>query len=93
LNETTDGRLIVGGAWDGPNYMYSIWNQLPPFDRSSKNGFRCAKYIDSNKIPEHAFQLIDFSGTRDYTSEKPVNDEIFRYLKTSSYTTLNQYFS
>jgi dienelactone hydrolase len=80
-NETSSGRAIVGGAWDSPSYMYSFPSQLPPFDRSPENGFRCVQYIDRDKIPEDAFQLIDFSTNRDYTTEKPVTDEVFRVYK------------
>jgi dienelactone hydrolase len=80
-NETSSGRAIVGGAWNSPHYMYALWSQLPPFDRSQENGFRCAKYINIDKVPKEAFQLIDLSTKRDYSTEKPVSDEVFRIYK------------
>ena len=87
-NETQVGHIIRGGAWNDPTYMYSDMSQLPSFDRSSKNGFRCVKYIDREKIPENAFQLIKniegfygYSGERDFSKEMPVEDNIFAIYK------------
>lgn len=80
-NETFHGRVICGGAWDNVNYMYSQWSQLSPFDRSSRNGFRCVKYTDQQKIPEIAFRKVKFNYDRDFTKEKPVSDDVFRIYK------------
>ena len=63
-NETKIGRTIRGGAWDDASYMYSNLSQLPPFDRSPKNGFRCVKYLEREKVPELAFQPINFIETK-----------------------------
>jgi hypothetical protein len=87
-NETQVGHIIRGGAWNDPTYMYSDMSQLPSFDRSSKNGFRCVQYIDKENIPESAFQLIKniegwygYSGERDFSKETPVEDKIFEIYK------------
>jgi dienelactone hydrolase len=80
-NETQAGHIIRGGAWDDANYMYSNWSQLPSFNRSPKNGFRCVKYIHREKIPEWAFQKIEFSEERNYYEEEPVEENIFRVYK------------
>jgi len=87
-NETPAGHIIRGGAWNDPTYMYSDMSQLPSFDRSSKNGFRCVQYIDKENIPESAFQLIKnieglygYSGERDFSKETPVEDKIFEIFK------------
>jgi eukaryotic-like serine/threonine-protein kinase len=87
-NETPAGHIIRGGAWNDPTYMYSDMSQLPSFDRSSKNGFRCVQYIDKENIPESAFQLIKniegwygYSGERDFSKETPVEDKIFEIYK------------
>jgi dienelactone hydrolase len=80
-NETQSGRIISGGGWDDADYMYEMWSQLPPFDRSPKNGFRCVKYIDKEKIPESAFRLIEYFEGRDYTRAEPVSDNIFKIFK------------
>ena len=80
-NETSIGRLISGAGYDDATYLFTTWNQLPPFDRSPQNGFRCVKYIDKEKIPVSAFRLIDMGGNRDYSKEVPVSENIFKVYK------------
>ena len=41
-NQTPQGRLMRGGAWNDNTYMFTELSQAPPFDRSSQYGFRCA---------------------------------------------------
>ncbi|HMD87008.1 MAG TPA: SUMF1/EgtB/PvdO family nonheme iron enzyme [Terriglobia bacterium] len=81
LNETPKGRLIRGGAWDDPPYMFDNLSQAPPMDRSAKNGFRCALYPDPGKIPQAAFQMPKLGETTDYYKEKPVTDPVFQAYK------------
>ncbi|MEE9152151.1 MAG: SUMF1/EgtB/PvdO family nonheme iron enzyme, partial [Thermoplasmata archaeon] len=81
FNEFQKGRLISGGAWNDNTYMFGEWSQAPPFDRSSKNGFRCALYPDPEKIPESAFQMAKSGETIDFYKEKPVSDPIFQVYK------------
>ncbi len=76
-NETPAGHAIRGGAWDDPSYSFFELNQAPSFDRSPRNGFRCVKYIDKEKIAESAFQPIEFRKKRNFSEEKPVSDDIF----------------
>jgi dienelactone hydrolase/predicted Ser/Thr protein kinase len=80
-NDTADGRSIRGGAWDDNTYMFGFEGQAPPFDRSAKNGFRCALYLEPEKIPDAAFQKIEAGRTYDITAEKPVPDSIFSVYK------------
>jgi serine/threonine protein kinase/predicted esterase len=80
-NETQKGRLIRGGAWNDATYMFGQMSQAPPFDRSPKNGFRCALYVDTEKIADSAFQRIEFGETHDIHKEKPVPDSIFEVYK------------
>jgi hypothetical protein len=51
-NATPQGRLVRGGAWNDAIYLFSDVSQAPPFDRSPRNGFRCAVYIDPAKVSE-----------------------------------------
>jgi dienelactone hydrolase len=81
FNETQQGRLIRGGAWNDNTYMFGEMSQAPPFDRSSKNGFRCALYPDPEKLPESAFSLLEYGETIDFYKEKPVPDSIFQVYK------------
>jgi len=80
-NETDVGHVIRGGAWDDATYMYSSLSQLPAFDRSPKNGFRCVSYVDQEKIPESVFEPVELSEDRDFYKEKPVSDEVFTVYK------------
>ncbi|MFQ6110184.1 MAG: SUMF1/EgtB/PvdO family nonheme iron enzyme, partial [Candidatus Aminicenantales bacterium] len=81
FNATQDGRLIRGGAWDDATYMFGNLSQVPAFDRSSKNGFRCALYPDPERMPEAAFQTVTLGETKDFYKEKPVDDSIFQVYK------------
>ncbi len=80
-NETQKGRLISGSAWSDHPKLFGRWSQAPAFDRSSKNGFRCALYPDPENIPESAFQLAEFGEEIDFNKEKPVPDSIFQVYK------------
>jgi len=80
-NETSQGRLIRGGAWDDNTYKFGNLRQMPPMDRSPQNGFRLVLIPDPEKIPELAFQPIKLSESRDFYKEKPVPDSIFQVYK------------
>jgi dienelactone hydrolase len=80
-NETPQGRLIRGGAWDDNTYMFGSRSQAPPMDRSAKTGFRCALYPDPGKIPEAAFGLSKLAEPPDFYSQKPVPDAVFQVYK------------
>jgi cephalosporin-C deacetylase-like acetyl esterase len=80
-NETEIGRIISGAGFDDSNYLFTTWSQLPPFDRSPQNGFRCAKYLDRDKVPESAFRKINLGEGRDFSKEVPVSEEIFKIYK------------
>jgi serine/threonine protein kinase/dienelactone hydrolase len=80
-NETQQGRLIRGGAWNDNTYMFKNLSQAPPFDRSSRNGFRCALYPEPEKIPKSAFQTAKFGEAIDFYKEKPASDSIFQVYK------------
>jgi dienelactone hydrolase len=80
-NETPVGHVIRGGAWDDASYLFYEISQLPSFDRSAKNGFRCALYIDKEKIPESTFEIIDYSENTDFSKVKPFDDDIFKIYK------------
>jgi serine/threonine protein kinase/dienelactone hydrolase len=80
-NETRQGRAIRGGAWNDAIYMFLGVTQAPPFDRSARNGFRCVRYIDPEKIPATTFAPTELTTRRDFYQEKPVADDIFRVYK------------
>lgn len=81
-NETRMGRCIRGGAWDDNLYMFDNISQVSPFDRSAKNGFRCVRYLEKEKILDDAFGQYEYERySRDYSKEKPVPDAIFQVYK------------
>jgi dienelactone hydrolase len=80
-NSTEDGRLVRGGAWDGASYMFQNLGQAPPMDRSPRNGFRCALYLDSASVPEEAFADHRLPEVRDYYKDKQVSDSVFEIYR------------
>jgi serine/threonine protein kinase len=86
-NETPKGRLIRGGAWGDNTYMFDILSQAPAMDHSAKNGFRCALYLEPEKIPGTAFQMVRSLGlpitgeTESFAKQKPVPDSVFQVYK------------
>ena len=80
-NKSPVGHIILGGSWNDVHYMSTNRSQLPAFDRSEKNGFRCAIYPDREQIPEEAFQPFKFEIQRDYRSEEPVSEMEFQIFK------------
>ncbi len=79
-NEAQEGtRYILGGAWDEERYAFGELDRRPPFDRSAHNGFRCVRY--SQPLPDH-FAAPQIQQTRDYTTEKPVPDDVFAIYRS-----------
>jgi dienelactone hydrolase/predicted Ser/Thr protein kinase len=80
-NEAPKGRIIRGGAWNDATYLFKDLSQAPPFDRSPRNGFRCALYPDPDKIPKPAFELTKLDEVPDFYKMKPVSDSVFQVYK------------
>jgi len=85
-NETPDGRLIRGGAWDDNPYIFGFLSQAPAMERSPRDGFRCAVYPDRKSVPAAAFQPQKPVAAKDLYKEEPVPDDVFRvYQELYSY--------
>ena len=81
LNEAaSDKRYILGGAWNEPTDTFFAPDARSPFDRSANFGFRCAKYLLRGKSVKAA-DLLE-PQTRDYSSERPLPDRVFRVFKS-----------
>ena len=81
FNESQNDRFALGGAWDDPSYMFTLKIGISPFDRSNKNGFRCAKYQDIEKVPQKAFRST--LAHRDYRLEDPnIPEAVFQLYKS-----------
>ena len=80
-NETPNGRLLRGGAWDDNPYSFARVAQAPPMDRSERNGFRCAIYPEPAKLPAAVFAATKPAAPRDFYKETPVSDSVFQVYK------------
>jgi len=80
-NETNNGRIIRGGAWNDVTYMFGNLSQVPAFNRSLKNGFRCALYPEPKQVPDSVFRVINFQERSDFYKAEPVSDQVFRVYK------------
>jgi dienelactone hydrolase len=81
-NETPAGRLVRGGAWDDSTYMFDWESQVPPFDRSAKNGFRCVLYPDPKTIPEAALRSLKQIVANELPREvEPAPDPVFQVYR------------
>jgi eukaryotic-like serine/threonine-protein kinase len=68
-------RLLLGGAWTSPSYLFSEPEALAAFDRSGTNGFRCVKNIE----PPPAATLAAIAPLeRDFSKARPASDAVFR---------------
>jgi serine/threonine protein kinase/dienelactone hydrolase len=80
-NEAPKGRIVRGGAWNDATYLFGYLSQASPFDRSPRNGFRCALYLDPDKIPQAAFERAEVGEVPDVYKTKPVSDSVFQVYK------------
>ncbi len=80
-NETTQGKIVRGGAWEDNTYEFGYERQAPPMDRSPRNGFRLASYPAPEAVPEAAFGFRDPQFTFDMRSQPPVSDAVFHVYR------------
>ncbi|MCZ6672073.1 MAG: protein kinase, partial [Verrucomicrobia bacterium] len=76
-NESEKGRCIRGGAWNDVTYMFRNITQADPFDRSSKNGFRCVIYPERDNLAESLFEPRLSKKARNFYEETAVTDAVF----------------
>ncbi len=79
MNPSNDGtRMILGGDWKSPGYLYTMPEALLPWDRSPMNGFRCV----SNVIPLPAATTEPVQhAARDLSKFKPAPDAVYSAYK------------
>src|SRR3990172_10680885 len=74
-NENQEGkRLVLGGGFGEPPYMFLQADAQLPWDRGPKYGFRCVKLDSPPTASAVAREEAEF---RDYSKETPVADEVF----------------
>jgi len=76
-NETSGQRYILGGSWADPSYMLMRGQLASPWDRSSTNGFRCAKYLTGSQSPNRLTEPITATPRPAYLSAPAVPDNVF----------------
>jgi len=80
-NDSVGGRMILGGGWNEPSYMFDDRDAQQPFNRLPSYGVRLVK----NLTPQPA-ESNSFIQPRPLTHGSPVDDSAFAILKgTYSY--------
>jgi eukaryotic-like serine/threonine-protein kinase len=77
-NSTPGGRLILGGSWGTPEYLFfEAPEQASPFNREPINGARCVKVLGDRPLP--AATTAEVPSSKPVAAfPKPVSDDIFR---------------
>jgi formylglycine-generating enzyme required for sulfatase activity/dienelactone hydrolase/predicted Ser/Thr protein kinase len=73
-------RYILGGGWNDNEYSFCDAFAANSFDRSLTNGFRCIKYLRTEKNLADLQRPIK-TAFRDFLNEKPISDDIFEAYK------------
>ena len=71
-------RMILGGGFGEPDYMFHEADAQSPWHRSPNYGFRCVKL--SSMPPPAALARVE-PEFRDYSKEKPVSDDVFQVFR------------
>ncbi|MCJ7629389.1 MAG: SUMF1/EgtB/PvdO family nonheme iron enzyme, partial [Longimicrobiales bacterium] len=80
-NETPQGRMVRGGAWDENTYMFRRQSQAPPMDRSARNGIRLALYPHPEAITPDAFRFETLGRLEDLRARQSVPDAVFQVFR------------
>lgn len=80
-NASEGRRLILGGGWNEPGYMYFEVDAQSPFVRLDTYGFRCAQYLESDERTLEDFTQPIQLPSRDI-HPIPVSDEAFHAYKS-----------
>ena len=78
-NESRGGRMILGGGWNEPTYMYEDRDAQPPLKRQPTYGFRLVKNIAPQPAASMAY-LPPYA--RDYSIEKPIDDAAYSVARS-----------
>jgi len=73
-------RVIAGGAWNEPPYLYNQIDSAPPWDRSTGNGFRCMRTLQGGPISAALREPITTTVV-DYSALRPVDDAAYAVLE------------
>jgi predicted esterase len=78
-NEASSGRrFLLGGGFGDPTYMFNQTDAQSPWERRPNYGFRSVRLA----TPPTEAMLAKLERTlRDFSSEKPVSEEVFRAFR------------
>ncbi len=87
FNEGPDSyRIMTGGAWNEPAYMFNYADKYPPSFRAANFGFRCMKPLTNDAVWEQAAGSVPWLPPPVLGDQKPCSDEVFQaYLKSYNY--------
>jgi eukaryotic-like serine/threonine-protein kinase len=87
FNEAPEGyRVIAGGGWNEPDYMFGNADKYPPFFREANFGFRCMKLLTDDGVWEQAGGSVQYLPQRGLGDQKPCSEEVFQaYKKVCDY--------
>jgi hypothetical protein len=87
FNEGPDGyRIMAGGAWNEPAYMFSYADKYPPSFRAANFGFRCMKLLTNDAVWEQAAGSVPWLSPPFLGGQKPCSEEVFQaYLNLYNY--------
>jgi formylglycine-generating enzyme required for sulfatase activity/dienelactone hydrolase len=82
FNEVTQGyRVIAGGGWNEPEYMFGEAEKYSPFLREANFGFRCMKLLAYDGVWEQAAASVRYRPPPGLGDQKPCSDEVFQAYK------------
>ena len=82
FNETSNGyRVMAGGAWNEPGYMFQNADRYAPLFREASFGFRCMKVLDDEETWTQASQPVQYRLPPEHGDLKPCSDEVFEAYK------------
>ena len=82
FNEAPEGcRIMAGGGWNEPQYMFTRADKYPPFFREANFGFRCMKLLQDDGVWEQAAASVQYVNRSALGDQKPCSDEVFQAYK------------
>jgi dienelactone hydrolase len=78
FNEVPEGdRVIAGGGWKEPEYMFSYGDKYLPFFREANFGFRCMKLLMGEAVWEQARGPVQYRPQPRLGDQEPCPDLVF----------------
>lgn len=79
-NTSGEGRIVTGGSWEDPDYLFSEFGLHPPMSSASSLGFRCAlvRANDARRNRDQGSLSVDLDESTPVY--EPVSEDRFRSL-------------